>query len=427
MANKLGAAFLRCSLGPLNYAGGCILSGKIPEGLSELGADNLHGGFKRGVEEAAKHVGVGARDVERLLPMSEIQAASTALDIAQKSAVEAWKMHAGHIGGMMKGIADLTVDGRAPDVSQFLLRLSYKVVRDPPLAEPLLALSKAVATWLDLVEHCSDLLADGGVLARAYRRRRLHQVAIAAALGVALASVLGVVLWLRGVRARVDAALGIFDPCAAGTIAPADLERATVEQKQRAADRLAACEDGKKRAEQARAEVQQREEKARAEEAVKKDHIDRCDALAQHVAAGQIAGGDDAVAGGKWALLARVARMTVERADLLETELPCGDTPAGAKLGDSFGAAVAASPGAWSRADDVGERARTALVTRKDTLPGSPKQVLAQHAEVVAKKALVSHDTGAVDRAAALCRLKDDLGIRGGKYCATVYAVSGKR
>jgi hypothetical protein len=427
MANKLGAAFLRCSLGPLNYAGGCILAGKIPEGLNELGADNLHGGFKRGVEEAAKHVGVGARDVERLLPMGDVQAASAVLDAAQKGAVEAWRMHAGHLGGMMKGIADLTVDGRAPDVSQFLQRLSYKVVRDPPLSEPLLALSKAVATWLDLVEHCSDLLADGGVLAKAYRRRRQHQVAAVAALVVAAASGLVAVLWLRAVRARVDTALALIDPCAAATIAPDDLERASTEQKQRAADRGAACEEGKKRAEQARVEAQQREDKARAEEAARKDHADRCDALATHVAGGQLAGADDAVAGGKSALLGRVARLALDRADLLETELPCGDTPAGAKLADAFAAAVAASTGAWSRADDVGERARTALLARKDALPGSPKQVLAQHAEVVAKKALVSHDTGAVDRAAALCRLKDELGIRGGKYCATVYAVSGKR
>ena len=427
MANKLGAAFLRCSLGPLNYAGGCILTGKIPEGLNELGADNLHGGLKRGIDEASKHVGVGARDVERLLPMADIEAAAARLDAAQKGAVQAWGTHAGHLGGLMKGIADLTVDGRAPDVSQCLARLSYKVVRDPPLAEPILALSREVASWLDLVEHCGDLLADGGVLARAYQRRRLRQVAVAVGAGVVAVSGLVVVLWLRGVRERVDAALAVIDPCAASTIAPADLERATSEQKQRAADRSAACDEGKRRAEQARAEAQQREDKAREVDRVRKDHADRCDALARHVVGATLVADDDAVAGGKSALLGRVSKSALERADFLETELPCGDTPAGAKLAEAYAAAVAASSKVWPRADELGPTARAALVARRDALPGSPKQMLAQHAEYLAKRALVSGDTGAMDRSVALCRLKDDIGIRGGKYCATVYAVAAKR
>lgn len=427
MANKLGAAFLRCSLGPLNYAGGCILTGKIPEGLHELGAESLHGGLARGIAEASKHVGVGVRDVERLLPMADIEAAAARLDAAQKAAVQAWSMHAGHLGGMMKGVADLTVDGRAPDVSQFLARLSYKVVRDPPLAEPILALSKEIASWLDLVEHCGDLLADGGVLARAYRRRRLRRVAVGVVAGLVAASGLLVALWLRGVRARVDAALAILDPCAAATIAPADLERATSEQQQRAADRSAACDAGKRRAEEARAEAQRREDTARAEARIRKDHLDRCEALAQHVAGGALVDDDAAVAGGQSALLGRVARSSLERADLLETELPCGDTAAGAKLAEAFAVAVAASNRVWPRADELSERARAALVTRKDALPGSPKQMLAQHAEIVAKKALVSQDSALMARSVALCRLKDDLGIRGGKYCATVYAVASKR
>src|SRR5262249_36603695 len=183
---KLGAAFLRCALGPLNYAGGCILAGKVPDGLRELSADNLHGGLKRGLAEAAGQVGVRVPDVERLLPMADVDRAAAPLDGAQQAAVAAWATDAGHMGGLLKGVADLTVDGRAPDVSNFLERLSRKVTRDRPLADPLHDLSVEVALWLDLVEHCGDLLADGGVLAKAYARRRMRDLALLGAGGVVL-------------------------------------------------------------------------------------------------------------------------------------------------------------------------------------------------------------------------------------------------
>src|SRR6185436_2421023 len=155
----------------------------------ELSADNLHGGFKRGIEDAAQQVGVGVADVERLLPMADVHAAAARLDAAQRNAVDAWATYAGHIGGLLRGVADLTVDGRAPDVSNFLERLSRKVIRDRPLSEPLHALSVEVASWLDLVEQCGDILADGGVLAKAYRRRRIRQASLVG--GAALVMALG--------------------------------------------------------------------------------------------------------------------------------------------------------------------------------------------------------------------------------------------
>src|SRR5262249_7960518 len=126
MANNLGATFLRCALGPLHYAGGCILSGKVPDGLRELSADSLHRGVRRGMEESARQVGVGVPDVERLLPMADVQVAAARLDAAQRAAVAAWDQYAGQLGGLLKGVADLTVDGRAPDVPSFLERLSKK-------------------------------------------------------------------------------------------------------------------------------------------------------------------------------------------------------------------------------------------------------------------------------------------------------------
>lgn len=426
MANKLGAAFLRCSLGPLNYAGGLILSSKVEGGLNELGTDNLHGGLKRGIEEAAKQAGVRVADVERLLPMADVNACAARLDAAQKSALVAWRTYAGHLGGLMSGVADLTVDGRAPDVSHFLERLAKKVKRDAPLSEPLQALSGEVATWLDLVERCSDLIGDGEVLARAYRRRVLMRGAAIGAAGLAGAAAIGAAAWVHAVRARVDAALAAADPCAAAAVDPSDLARASAEQRQRADDKRAACEEAKRREAQARASRLRREQEAREAEARKREREARCEALAQHLAAGALGPDDAAIAGKSAGLLGRVAKRALEGADLAVGDLPCQDAAAGPKIAEAFAAAVAASTAAWARPAEVSDRVYAALVKQKSTLPGSPKQVLAKHADRAAEKAIVSRDDAEKARAKRLCQLTGELGIRGGKYCATLFVLARK-
>jgi hypothetical protein len=420
MANKLGAAFLRCSLGPLNYAGGCILQSKVADGLGELSADNLHGGLTRGISEAARNVGVRPADIERLLPMAEIQAAAARLDQAQQSALHAWGAHAGQIGGLLKGVADLTVDGRAPDVSNFLERLSKKVVRDPPLSEPLHTLSIEIASWLDLVEKCGEILADGGVLTRAYRRRRIQQGLLAAACVAALATALVFALRLRAARGRVDAALSVFDPCAALDIDPDDLGRASSAQQQRATERQAACDARRKQEAAAREAQQKREAEAREVERGRKDHETRCDALAGRLEGGSVLPEDGDLAQGKIDLLGRVARHALDRGDLKAADLPCADTPAGARIAAAFGVAVVKSPAAWANAEDVSERVRAILVDHRAELPPAAVQQVGRTADNLAKRATIQRTAVAVEQATRICKLKDDLGVRGAKFCAAV-------
>jgi hypothetical protein len=423
MANKLGAAFLRCALGPLNYAGGCILAGRVPDGLRELSADNLHGGLKRGLAEAAGQVGVRVPDVERLLPMADVNAAAARLDAAQQAAVAAWATYAGHIGGLLRGVADLTVDGRAPDVSNFLERLSRKVTRDRPLADPLHALSVEVALWLDLVEHCGDLLADGGVLAQAYQRRRIRNLMLLGAGGVALAVALSVVLWVSVVRARIEGPLSAADPCAAFSIDPADLARASSDQQQRAQERRAACEDRRRRDAEAREAQRRREEKAREEERRKQEREARCDGLARRLTGGDLLPEDESLAPGKGELLARIAQRALDRADMAETDLPCSDAPAAPKIATAFAVAVIASPGAWANADEVSPRVAAVLVEHQAELPAAAKQQIQVHADDLVKRALFQKTPAATAKAVRACKLKDDMALRGSKYCAGIPAL----
>src|SRR6185295_11767233 len=116
MAVRLGATFSRCAMGPVSYAGQCIMASKVGDGLRELAAEALHDGFRRGIDEVARRAGLAPHEVEGVLPMEEVRAAGTALGRSQPRAVDAWLRHAGQLGGMLQGIAELTVDGRVPDV-----------------------------------------------------------------------------------------------------------------------------------------------------------------------------------------------------------------------------------------------------------------------------------------------------------------------
>lgn len=429
MAQKLGAVFLRCVLGPLNYAAGLILASKVPDGLRELSADSLHGGFTRGVAEVAKAAGVGEADVERLLPTSEVSAAAARLDAAQKAAVAAWSAHAGHLGGFLTGVADLTVDGRAPDVSQFLARLAKKVVRDRPLSEPLDRLSQEVAAWLDLVERCGDLVGDGAELTRAWRARRARRLGVVMAAGVLALAVAGYALWVRAARARVEATLAASeaDPCAAGGVDPGDFARASEAQKQALAGRALACDAKRRAAAELRAQEEALAAQQRELERLVKERDERCAALALHLEKGALTAEDTAALGPQAALLERVAKGALERDDLLDVELPCAATKSGPAIAERYAAAVAASPSAWARPEALGKRAAAALVQRREALPSSPKQVLAAHAERVALKALASKDEAARARATVICQLKDDFGIPGGKYCSTLKMLAAKK
>ncbi|HVY47977.1 MAG TPA: hypothetical protein VHB21_18950, partial [Minicystis sp.] len=116
MAARLGKVLARCALGPLNYAGSLMMASRVPEALNELTPDNLHGGLVRGIVETSKMAGVRHEDVADLLPREEIRAAAASLGVSQQAALAAWNRHAGRIGGLLAGVADLTADGRVPDV-----------------------------------------------------------------------------------------------------------------------------------------------------------------------------------------------------------------------------------------------------------------------------------------------------------------------
>lgn len=420
MAAKLGGTFLIGANGPVNYAGQCILASRVADGLRELTPDSLHGGFRRGVEESARRVGVGPRDVERLLPMDRVRSLVTRLTASQHNAVEAWNLHAGHLGGFLKGVADLTADGRAPDVGLCLDRLAKKVSRDRELAEPLRALAVDVGEWQDIIARCRDILDDGGALERAYRMRRLRGVLAVAGLATVVVVALVALFLVHAARVRVDAILAAADPCAALTIDAGDARRASSDQRRRLDERSGECAARREREAAEREAARLGEERAHEEQLRKKELEERCASLATHLEAGSLSPEDAAFAGPRAPLLRRVAQGALDSPDLgpSDPDLPCAAALSAPRISAAFRRAVLASPARWASVEDPSKLVSAALIDHVAELPSVAKQVLAGRAEDLAKKALVVGVPGLLPRAVRLCQLKDALGIRGGSYCA---------
>jgi len=114
MARRIGAHFLQAAHGPLAFAASCIAQNQILKGIEELAPGGLAGGLLRGVDDVAKEAGVPPREVQSLLPWSELARAAKRLEVVQPAALRAWKIHAGAYG-FLDLVTQLTVDGRPID------------------------------------------------------------------------------------------------------------------------------------------------------------------------------------------------------------------------------------------------------------------------------------------------------------------------
>ncbi|HHH27329.1 MAG TPA: hypothetical protein ENK57_03125, partial [Polyangiaceae bacterium] len=96
MAQRLGAIFIAAALGPVSYAGRCIMSRRVKEGLAELSPDNLLGGVERGIETVASATSLPKSYVHKLLPMAQLHALAARIAERQREAVTQWDIHTGH-------------------------------------------------------------------------------------------------------------------------------------------------------------------------------------------------------------------------------------------------------------------------------------------------------------------------------------------
>lgn len=421
MAKRLGATFLRCALGPIHYAGECILGRRIPEGLQELSKESLLGGVDRGIVEVAAKAGVRRREIAAVVPMNDVWHAAETLGEAQVRAAATWKSMTGG-SGLITGAADLTVDGRGVPATECLRRLAKKLEQDEALAQPLLDLADEVDRWQELVSGVRTRLEQEDALERAFARRRMRRVGALAAVITIVVGGAGAGSWVLSARARVADVLDHSDPCEAQVVESSDLRFATDTQKAQLEENARVCVEQARIAEEERKAREERERKQREEKERREARIETCAALAKNVAAGTWSESDAPVAGEASALLKRVAEQALEEGDLGSDEpaLPCADTDAGAELHKAFSKAVVAQPRLWTKTRVSSKRLASVLADRRGELRNLDVRMFESHAEKDAATALTGGKAEEIARAAGVCRLLGALELPTPRSCSAV-------
>jgi len=419
MVVKIGVVFLTCAMGPVRFAAAAIQASRMPQGIEEIAPELLRDALRRGIGEAAKLAGVKPQDVERILPMKDLQDCLAQLGPLHAQALQAWATHAGQLGGLLTGVADLTVDGREVLPSSGLSRIARKVRRDAPLAEPVQALADEMQRWEDLLDQSKKSLDTGAELAQAYRRRRIRNVAIAAVSAAAALAVLVMVLIVIASRMRIDDALESKDVCAVAALAATDVGRSSSKQKVEVEARKRGCEAQRAAEAFATDALKRHEEDTRLAAQLQADLEAKCEAMADRIASGKVSQEDLQLAGPHAKLIGRIRLKALTPADLGPTmpTLPCEGTGAQGKLRDAFAAAAMASIWNWIGGIDPADEVRDLLAPRALEMSERGRMTLGVRASEVAKRAIRQGNAEGIHKAKRLCVFAEAMQVPGGDPC----------
>ena len=416
---RIAGVFLRAAMGPVEYAGGCIMGNKIVTGLEELAPEGLVDALRRGIADVAKLAGVARAEVEALLPMGDIGIVAQRLRVSQPRALAAWRQHAGQFG-FLDVVTALTIDGRRPEIGLCLERVAGKVVHDRHLAEPLEALSVDITAWEDLVIRCRHILEDRGWLGRALRKRMLKRFIIGGLAFVALVSLTVVIVSRRIQRDDAARRIAAVADCDAHTISEADFGWATEAERAQLKEKTERCEQARAEAEAEKKRQAEAEERERAAREKREAREKACQTLADDVEKGSLSEPSKQTAEKSAALLERIAKKALSDSDAGPTDpvLPCADDAAVKKrLEAAFVAALLVDPLLWARRADPSPLTSSLLAEKKGALPDNGLIGLADNAERSAKSALARGDLGKMATAKRLCALAKSLEVAGHAGC----------
>lgn len=424
----MGGLLLRLALGPMNYAASLFMQDRVPDALRELSRDSLMGGLDLGVAEVAKRAGVTKADVQQLFRAAEVEATLARVDATQRAAVATWSQHAGHLGRLLAGVGQLTVDARTPDAPTCLRRLADKLTRDQVLADPLRALADATADWENVLDRLRREIDAGGQLDRAVKLRKIRNVVVGVSGGL-LVAVGGIfALRITGARARLDGALSASDPCTiAATIdgSSADLRWATARHKEGLETARRTCEEG--RAAQRKAE-EEREAKARAEreqrEAAQR-RIAECRGIADRLVSGALTEADKKAFGDASAFADRLAKGALEAGDLgpKDHPWPCADQPSSRTIMLELFASRVIANQIWLSVERLSPETKAALEARKKDVPERTRQIFGSISEGRAKTALRKGTPELIAQAQDDCRFVEKLGVPTRDQCRGVLSI----
>jgi hypothetical protein len=399
-------------LAPVASATGHLVSDRVEQGLQELAPELLRTALTLAIARLAEHASVRPLAVERLLPMSEVQAVLTRLGDTQPKALVIWRSHAGGLGGLLGRATEVPGEGRAAKASNRLASLADTMQRDKVVSEPLHALAEDVAAWEALVERLVAIVEGSKELRFAYR---LHQAKVAAVVAtiaavIVVIAVISRALWVA--RAHVIAANAKEDPCAVLEVPPVELDRVSSQLRAQLETRRRACEQ--KRADEAHRIEEERLRKEH-EEAVRvaKEKLEAdCEKLAADVEAGKLTSEDEAFAKDD-RLTARIADSSLEGRDFGpdDPKMPCMGAKAEPRLWESFRKAVLAKPWIMLVATAPSPKVRAAFVVAGAKMPFKLRRVLATRANDFAKFSIRSGKLEDATRASAWCDVARSVGM----------------
>ena len=431
MSRSLGARFLNAARGPVSYAGQALLAARVREGLAELCIESLMGSVQGGMDDVASATGLASRDIARLLPLAEMKQTANRIAKHQHLAAGQWARHVHHGGGLLEGIAKLTVDGRPPDVPLCLTRIAKKMRLEEALVEPLLALAADIERWDQQLDTCRAIIDDGRELERAHRRRRrLRRGALAIVLTVLVAAS-AVVLRTHDRRQRIDATLNAAsaDPCAVEQLDRRAAESATDEQQKRLSSHRTQCAADREQAKQQAAALAAKKAQEKEQQDKRRQRLALCGKLAASLASPGLPAEVKPVAGRYFALLERIAQDALAPADVTTdvNAFVCNSTPAAAKVGAAFTRAAFASASFWITKHSPSTSAVKLMALGKAQLSEHASRVFGQHVVTVAKDAVLAGDDESLERAARLCRFVAALGMPSREQCKTALTLTPKQ
>jgi hypothetical protein len=407
MQPRMGEVLMRSALDPLEQAATLLSGGRLPEALEQLTRDRLLSAFRIGAARVARRAGVGRARVEALFAWHDIDLAAALLETCRAEAKAAWNARPselgwapGRVGAQLETQLD-TLTGAAEDAAQS--------------GGPLTLLAAAVRRWREVVVSSGALVDENAGLRAAYGWRWAR---IAATIVAAAATVLWIVsreLSIRAARARVESAIASTDDCRVETIDAEDLRRATDPQRARRDEKKRACDDARAKAEQL----------AR--------HQASCEALADHLETGQLAGADEALLAQKLPLAKRIVGGGLSADDLALTsaDLDCGCPAVAPRMWRAFTKAAASATAAWVQAVRISDALQKSLTADGASMLSIESQrALRDRAEAAAKRGATLGEPQAMEHGAALCDLSRSVGVETGPWCrglATVMARQSRR
>ncbi len=408
----LGPVFRKAAFAPLSAANVSLMGRLVAPGLKRLSADSLKRELDAAIADTAKAAGVRGVDVERVMPLARIDELVERVHRAQRAALDAWRNQP-EADRRELDVALVTADGTVPHVHGSLTLLAEHVGLATELGRALAELAVVIHAWQEQLTSIGVVLEDASVLGPAIRTRMLRRAAVGVAVVAALAT--GGALWRTRALAheRVVAALAAADPCLARGIAASDLERASVEERAKAAEHGAACTRRELAAENERRTRERRE----AYEA-------HCTALVKQLTApakGTAIAASAHVTDAQRSLLQRIATGPLEPADyaLAKPDFPCADLGHGPSFDAALSRAVLRDAG-WIAAKDISEPVRASLVAGAAKLPRERLDEFAALVEREAAKALIERTPLALGRARKRCELATALGRSTSKFCGAL-------